>query len=110
VIAEKREAVIDCEGCGARIIVVQKDHGGWESEHQCPDLVPPANLSVGEEVVWLSTQGGGGGSGHRVNEKRPRRAIVRKIGPRAVQIRVLGRPEDWGVTWVRRENIRAIAR
>jgi len=66
-------------------------------------------VTVGAHVWWMHTEGGGGGSGHRPNAKTPRAAVVQALGPRAVRIRVLDRPEGYASIWVRRANIAPVA-
>lgn len=54
------------------------------------------HFKVGDKVFWMATQGGGGGSGKRQNVKRPYLAVVTKVFPARLRIRVI---MDWNGRW-----------
>ena len=62
-------------------------------------------IAVGQPAIWFRTLGGGGGSGHRKNEREPVVVTVLAIKNR-VQVRVKGRLFD--VTWVSRDSVETL--
>jgi hypothetical protein len=64
-------------------------------------------MKPGDKCYWLYTLGGGGGSGHRENEKEPRLCEVVAVTPRSVKVRQI-EPYQREPTWVRWKNVQVL--